>query len=252
MLCMKRKLIAILLAPPLILPAAHKKVDWRAVERISPGTHILVTTENGTQCIFQKATDDALYCRVELPGGKSEAISEDRVFKRADVRGLCLEPVEVCTEFDESAGTLQLIGALQAGGGWTNGFTPSAFAGAKLGLGGITLDLQYDRIENRNGFSTEGSWMIPVLRVPTYKQGNDRLFFRAYAEPGLGYRAGGVPFGQYASAKALFLFGKKWVNGGGSPYIELQRRFPFNSPLSGDNRIAFGMMWAVCAQCGFN
>ena len=114
------------------------------------------------------------------------------------------------------------------------------------------MDLQYDRLNAKNGFSVEGSGVIPLFRAPRYQPKNDRLFFRLYAEPGLGYRAGDGPFGQYASAKMLVLIGDKWVNGGVSPYLEFQRRFPFNSPLSGDNRIAFGFMWALCEHCGLD
>lgn len=253
MLCMKRHLIAILLlAPPFAFPASAKKLDWQMVERISPGTHILVTTTGGTYCAFQKATENQLFCTRNYPGSPYQGPHSDDVFNRAEVRDVCVGTMDYCHAFDFSEGNPVLIGALESGGGWNNGYTPTAFAGAKLGLGGLTLDLEYDRLKNRNGFSTEGSWMIPVLRVPAYKKEKDRLFFRIYAEPGLGYRAGAGPFGQYASAKALILFGKKWVDGGASPYIELQRRFPFASPLSGDNRIAVGIMVAVCEHCGLD
>jgi hypothetical protein len=114
------------------------------------------------------------------------------------------------------------------------------------------MDLQYDRLNAQNGFSIEGSSMVPLLRAPRYNPKNDKLFLRAYAEPGLGYRAGSGPFGQYASGKVLVLFGDGWVNDKVSPYVEYQRRFPFNSPLDGDNRIAFGFMWALCEHCGLD
>ena len=146
-----------------------------------------------------------------------------------------------------------MIAAAGAGGGWHSGYQPDSFAGVKLGLGGLTMDLQYDRVNAQNGFSIEGSGMIPMFRVPRWRPKDDRLLFRAYAEPGLGYRAGDGPFGQYASGKLLVLLGSRWVNNGGaSPYIEVQRRFPFNSPLDGDNRIAFGFMFAVCEHCGLD
>ena len=250
---MKQHLIAfLLLASPLTSSAADRKPDWKAVQNISPGTHILVTANGGRYCAFQRATEDQLFCTMNYPGSTYRGPHPDYVFSRAEVRDVCVGEAAFCNAFDASEGNPVLMAALQAGGGWSNGFTPAAFAGAKLGFGGLTLDLQFDRLKGRNGFSTEGSWMIPVLRVPTYRQENDRLFFRAYAEPGLGYRAGGGPFGQYASAKALVLFGKKWVDGGTSPYVELQRRFPFASPLNGDNRIAVGIMVAVCEHCGLN
>ena len=71
----------------------------------------------------------------------------------------------------------------------------------------------------------------------------------------LGYRTGGI-LGGYASAKVMMvLFSDqrltsmqtKW-----SPYIEVQRRFPFGSPLQGDNRVAVGIMFAICKDCGLD
>lgn len=114
------------------------------------------------------------------------------------------------------------------------------------------MDVQYDRVNGQSGFSIEGSGVVPVFRVPRWRPKDDRLFLRVYAEPGLGYRAGDGPFGQYASAKVLALIGDRWMNERASPYMEFQRRFPFNSPLEGDNRLAFGMMFAVCEHCGFD
>jgi hypothetical protein len=34
------------------------------------------------------------------------------------------------------------------------------------------------------------------------------------------------------------------------PYIEVQRRFPFDSPMQGDTRVAIGVMIAMCRHCG--
>jgi hypothetical protein len=253
MLGMIRHLVAVpLLASPLALLASTKKVDWQAVEKIAPGTHIFVRTTGGWECAFQKATENNLFCTQQYPGSSYSGPHFEHVFSRADIVEVCVGEIGYCSAFDQSEGNPFLMGGLQAGGGWSGGYTPGSFAGAKLGAGGLTLDLQYDRVKNSRGFSTEGSWMIPVLRVPAYKKGKDQLFFRAYAEPGLGYRAGGNPFGQYASAKMLILFGKKWVDSGASPYVELQRRFPFSSPMNGDNRIAVGFMVAVCEHCGLD
>jgi hypothetical protein len=48
------------------------------------------------------------------------------------------------------------------------------------------------------------------------------------------------------------LLGDKWrkSDGGASPYVEFQRRFPFGDPLHGDNRIAAGILFALCGHCG--
>src|SRR5580658_288182 len=157
------------------------------------------------------------------------------------------------TTVDDSKGFIVTFLAVEAGGGWDSLRRPVSFAGVKLGapgLGPSNLDLQYDRISGQNGFSVEGSGVLPLFRFPAFRPANDHLLFKLFAEPGVGYRAGNGPFGGYASAKALVLLGRRWAEDGGpSPYIEFQRRFPFNSPLGGDNRIAVGVMLVLCESC---
>jgi hypothetical protein len=265
---MKNKYFVILLfAAVLAAPAfARQKVDWQAIKQLPPGTHIYVQISGGWECSLQKVTDDQLFCTMEYPGStyKGPHDRADHVFNRADIRYqcnnetgcsdhfLCVGEMDTCTAFDYSSGTLSLFAAAEGGSGWRSGSQPNSFAGVKLGIAGLSMDLQYDRLSAQNGFSVEGSGVIPVFRVPRWRAKNDHLFLRLYAEPGLGYRAGSGPFGQYASGKALLLFGDKWLNDHASPFIEVQRRFPFNSPLSGDNRIAFGFMVAVCEHCGLD
>ena len=268
---MKNQHLAILLLAPLLAtPAlAKSKLDWQTIEQLPPGTHIYVHIWAGWECSLQRATDNKLFCTTEYRGSPYKGTHEhaDQVINRADIHHfcdtkndtcsdrdhyLCVGEWDVCGAWDSSEGTPFLIAAAGAGGGWHPGYEPNSFAGVKLGLGGLTMDLQYDRLNTQNGFSVEGSGVFPVFRVPRWNPKNDRLFFRVYAEPGLGYRAGDGSFGQYASAKVLVLIGDRWMNDKASPYIEFQRRFPFNSPLDGDNRIAVGMMWAVCEHCGLD
>ncbi len=255
-----KHLVLLLLASFLATSAlAKSKLAWQALEKLPPGTHIYVLTNLGYECSLQRVTDDKLYCTTQYPGSRYKVPHEpaDLVFNRADIHHLCDSTSEECSArenylcvgdqsscyvYDESAGVPALIAAAGAGGGWHPGYQPNSLAGVKLGLGGLAMDLQHDRLNAHNGFSVEGSGIIPLFRVPRWQPKKDRLFFRAWAEPGLGYRAGDGPFGQYASAKALVLIGDKWVNDGVSPYVEVQRRFPFNSPLDGDNRIAVGLM----------
>jgi hypothetical protein len=94
--------------------------------------------------------------------------------------------------------------------------------------------------------------MLPLFRYPGPSKDDSKNFIRVYAEPGLGYRAGGGPFGQYSSAKVMVvLFSNKRLGlDNGSPYVEFQRRFSFNSPLHGDNRVTVGIMVALCSSCG--
>ena len=165
---------------------------------------------------------------------------------------------------------LGLLMAAEGGGGWsaTPGPSPTAYGGVKLGLPvkltpgyppktlyTFTLDLGYDRIASRSGFSTEISAMLPVFRFPGPQKDKTKNYLRVYAEPGAGYRAGGS-LGGYASAKVMMvLFSDrrltslqtKW-----SPYVEVQRRFPFGLPLQGDNRVAVGLMFAICKDCGLD
>lgn len=98
---------------------------------------------------------------------------------------------------------------------------------------------------------------MPLFRVPAFQKyvspgadlNRDSTFVKLYAEPGVGYRADGGPFGGYTSAKMLFLLTNK---SGWQPYLEIQRRFPFDAPLQGDNRIAIGVMASLCEHCDWN
>jgi hypothetical protein len=37
-----------------------------------------------------------------------------------------------------------------------------------------------------------------------------------------------------------------------SPFVEIQRRLPFGSPLRGDTRITIGVLFAACNHCGLD
>jgi hypothetical protein len=165
---------------------------------------------------------------------------------------------------------LGLLEAVEVGGGWsaTPVLGPTAYGGVKLGLPvqltpgyppkrlyTFTLDLGYDRMASRSGFSTEVSAMLPIFRFPGPQKDQTKNYLRIYAEPGVGYQLGGS-LGGYASAKVMMVLfsdlrltsaATKW-----SPYVEVQRRFPFSSPLQGDNRVAVGIMFAICKHCGLD
>ena len=117
----------------------------------------------------------------------------------------------------------------------------------------VTLDLGYDRMQSRGGFSGELSLMLPMGRFPLPRT-EEANYIRIYVEPGAGYRAGGGDFGTYASAKAmLVLFSEKRLTGLNSPpcpFVEIQRRFPVTSPRRGDTRIVIGFIAASCNHCG--
>lgn len=249
-----QRIALLMLAPLLAAPAsAQQSLDWQSVGKLAPGTLISVKTHQYTACAFQRATEDKLFCSLKFKGSDFHGSNGDRTFDWREIRDVhAITMADYQSDYvDYSKGFLVLTLAAGAGGGWDSARQPTSFAGVKAGMDGLSLDLQYDRLNAQNGFSVEGSGVLPLFRVPAFRPKNDRLLFKLFAEPGFGYRAGPGPFGQYASAKALVLLGGKWLKDGGpSPYIEFQRRFPFNSPLDGDNRITVGFMFALCEQCG--
>jgi hypothetical protein len=147
--------------------------------------------------------------------------------------------------------------AYEGGGGRFSSFNPgpTAYGGFKIGGAGLTLDLGYDRVQAHNGFSTEISGLLPVIRFPRPQRNKMKNYLRIYAEPGLGYRAfGGV--GTYASAKVMMvLFSDHKLTASGSnwtPFIEVQRRFALQPNQHGDFRIMLGIMSAICEHCGLD
>ena len=230
-------------------------VDWQAVEKIPHFAQILVQTQQSNYCYFVRVTFDNLYCLSSKKGFPyTPQKGPEVVFRRDEIRDVRIE------RYDWSKGIPSLLAGAGGGGGWDSSHQPTAFAGIKIG--GIvcpcSLDLQYDRVQGHSGFSTEGSAVLPLFRFPRFhesvlpgSQKNDdkERFLRVYAEPGIGYRAGGGAFGQYTSAKVLFLL---FPDDKPQPYLEFQRRFPFSSPMQGDNRLTVGLMLTLCEHCGLN
>jgi hypothetical protein len=243
-----RKLLVVLFIVASLAAASSstaQTLDWETIQQIHPTTPITVVAQKQFHCNFEAANTDKLFCLV-VPTNLLPFVNikpSELVFDRADVREVRLAPD------DWSKGYLDLILGAGGGGGWDANHQPAGFGGVKLG-GALALDLQYDRIQGHNGFSTAGSAVIPMFRIPSPKLNQDKMFLRTYAEPGIGYRAGGGTFGFYSSAKVLFVLFSvpKWAES--SPYVEFERRFPFNSPLQGDNRLTIGVMLAVCQHCG--
>jgi len=242
----------LLLIPFLAVTARAETLNWKIVQIISPGTRILVLTKQRTLCSFQKATDEQLFCRVHSTDLRHPKPDVDLFFNRSDIQQVYTGDALAAETYDDSKGFLSLILAAGGGGGLDTAHQPTSFAGIKIG-GPISLDLQYDRIQGKNGFSTEGSAVLPLFRVPRFNPAKELKFVKVFAEPGLGYRAGGGPFGGYSSAKVMaVLLTDTWSDNWAAPYVEVQRRFPFDSPLDGDTRLTFGLMLALCAHCGPN
>jgi hypothetical protein len=146
--------------------------------------------------------------------------------------------------------SLLLMVAAQGGGGLlSNPSGPTAYGGAKIGFGHGILSLGYDRIQAHDGFSIDGSALLPVVRFPRPQRDQTKNFVRIYAEPGVGDRIGSGRFGGYLSAKVMVallsnrrLTGDTWE---GSPFVEVERRFPFKMLGEGDTRITVGFMLAI-------
>jgi hypothetical protein len=98
--------------------------------------------------------------------------------------------------------------------------------------------------------------MLPITRFPRPQADEGRNYVRIYAEPGYGYRNGKPGFGGYGSAKVMIalLSDSRLTRSDAapSPFLEVQRRLPFGSPLRGDTRIMFGIMVAACNHCSLD
>lgn len=184
---------------------------------------------------------------------------------------LAAQPAEIkaAPDHPDESDWFELLLAVDAGGGVDSNSQrqPTAYAGLKLGFGccftgkhpretgtTVTLDLGYDRLQSRSGFSTELSFILPILRFPQPGSNDSKNYLRIYAEPGAGFRAGGGEFGGYASAKVLIalLSNRRIFSGKASPILEIQRRLPLSSLLHGDTRLTIGLMAVVCKHCGFD
>jgi hypothetical protein len=174
---------------------------------------------------------------------------------------LCLQGQSCAAAAPDPSDFLGLLLAVEAAG-------PTLFGGIKMGvpvavkgdyprntLRTVTLDLGYDRLQQRGRFCGELSMLLPVARFPAPRNA-DSTYVRVYVEPGAGYRGGGGGLGSYASAKAMLAFFSDArltkENAPPSFFLEIQRRFPLAAPLRGDTRLVMGLMVAICNHCGLN
>jgi hypothetical protein len=244
---MKTQIVVVLLFTSLTTASisAAQALDWADVENLKPLTQISVSTQHRTRCYFLKATEDKLFCQLRSRASDSQSSDSDLLFSRDEVVEVRKAPV------DQWPGFLDLLFMAGGGADLNSAYQPSGFAGTRLG-GAITLDLKYDAIQGKSGFSTQGTGVLPLFRFPGPREDQNKKFVKLYAEPSVGYRAGGGPFGFYTSAGLLALFLPEGKVAMPMPYIEFERRFPFNSPLGGDNRISVGVAIAFCQGCSGN
>jgi hypothetical protein len=197
-----------------------------------------------------------LFLCLQDPTGKESGMISQRA-----------NPVEARPDLSD---VLSLVLAADLAGGFDSNDPRGAtlFGGLKIGMPvalkgdypktvdrTVTLDIGYDRMQGRDGFSGELSLMLPVARFPA-PHTPEATYLRVYFEPGGGYRFGAGDFGSYASAKgmiALFSDNRLTLNNPPpSVFVEIQRRVPLTSPLHGDTRLVIGLMFAVCNHCGLN
>ena len=114
------------------LTAGAQTDDWRAVQKLTPGTHISVKAGFRFLCVFQEATDDALVC--EAP--QRNLIRTGRstyTVARSSVREARLEHTDTS---NAAFGALVGGGAGAAIGASVKNRTPDRVKGALL-LGGV-------------------------------------------------------------------------------------------------------------------
>lgn len=73
-------ILLILLLMPSLLFAQKNLSDWSNVEKLKPGTKVIVTTRKGREFVGEKrqTTDDTLFMEVGLPGSGTRVISVPR------------------------------------------------------------------------------------------------------------------------------------------------------------------------------
>ena len=168
---------------------------------------------------------------------------------------------------DESE-SFDLVMGISGGGGVDSNSPrqPVGYAGIKLGgsccVRGkhpleraltVTFDLGIDRFRSRNGVSGEFSVMVPVIRFPNPGTNEAKKFIRVYAEPGAGVRLGDGAFAYFSGKAMIALMSDRQISAfGGSPILEVQRRFPVTSPWHGDTRVMIGFMHPLCRHCGID
>ena len=224
--------------------AAAQALDWENVQSLKPYTQIYVTTHSRARCYFLRATGDKLFCQSRRYALASESADSGLLFSRDEIVEVRKVPI------DQWSGFLDFVFMAGGGADLNSAYQPSAFFGTRLG-GAITLDLKYDNIQGNSGFSTQGTGVLPLFRFPGPREDGKKKFIKLFAEPGVGYRAGGGPFGFYSSAGVLAMLLSDAHSGRPVPYVEFERRFPFNAPLDGDNRLSVGVAIAICRSCGF-
>jgi hypothetical protein len=165
-------------------------------------------------------------------------------------------PAPAADKLSDKSNWLDLLLAAEGGGGFFAGPTqPTAYGGFKAGISNVVLSFGYDRIHGENGFSGELSGMLPVFRFPGPQKNEFSNYVRIYAEPGIGNRSGAGGFGPYLSGKVMVVLlsdNRLRLDSDSlpaSPYVEYERRFPFQALGQGDNRISFGLMLTLCHSC---
>lgn len=241
-------MVAVVLAVFAASGIAAQTLTWDAVAKLVPGTPIWVTASTTETCVFEKVVDETLFCQpIQSDMGDDTPPLKMLSFRRGEVVAVQPVPRHQYWRLDDSR-WLDFVVEFGGGAGVDARNQPNGFGEFKIGRV-ITLNLNADCVSGHCGFGLENAGMIPVARYPRFIPGKQQNFARVYLEPGVGYRFGQGPFGAYTSAGALIMFWKGATRT--TPYLEYTHRFPFGSPWQGDNRIAFGVMFADTGHEGW-
>ena len=110
--------------------------DWQAVKNLAPGTKISVHSNRHRfrdTCLFQRATDNQLFCEWELHGLTSILIPPDVIYQRKEVREVRLEHRNVSNMAMGAA----VGGGIGAAAGAAKGGGPLTRGGGALLIGSI-------------------------------------------------------------------------------------------------------------------
>jgi hypothetical protein len=122
--------------------ALAQKGDWEAVKNLPPGTPISVKYGHfliHNRCLFQKATDDRLFCVRLLYGASAVFVPPDAIYERKKIREVRLEHSDASNMAVGAAIGAVVGGALGAAGSADTHVRARVTLGLLLGGGGAVI-----------------------------------------------------------------------------------------------------------------
>ena len=128
----RRNIVYLLLAVFLWCPTAHAKKktdDWRVVENLEPGTHVIVKAQHKYSCTVEGATEEQLFCWVHK---RRPFHLISIAIPRVEIREVRTLPLP-----NQSRDMWMGAGVGAAGGALTAGLTSKSFPGVNAFFGGL-------------------------------------------------------------------------------------------------------------------